>query len=145
MEMNLPLLSNKRTVRIEWADCDPAGIVFYPRYFEMFDTSTVLLFETALGMRKKEMYSAFAFGGWPVVDTRARFFKPTSYGDTVEIATSITFGTASFSIAHELTKDGETAVKADEKRVWVVTDPNDPLKFRSHPIPRDVIERFERG
>ena len=23
---------------IEWGDCDPAGIVFYPRYFEMFET-----------------------------------------------------------------------------------------------------------
>ena len=27
-----------RTVRIEWGDCDPAGIIFYPRYFEIFDT-----------------------------------------------------------------------------------------------------------
>ena len=38
-------LVNRRTVRIEWADCDPAGIVFYPRYFEMFDAATNYLFE----------------------------------------------------------------------------------------------------
>ena len=37
-----------------WGDCDPAGIVFYPRYFAMFDHSTVLLIEAALGIRKLE-------------------------------------------------------------------------------------------
>ena len=31
------MLINRRTVRIEWAHCDPAGIVYYPRYFEMFE------------------------------------------------------------------------------------------------------------
>lgn len=29
---------NRRRVTIEWGDCDPAGIVFYPRYFAMFST-----------------------------------------------------------------------------------------------------------
>ena len=28
------MLINRRTIRIEWGDCDPACIVFYPRYFE---------------------------------------------------------------------------------------------------------------
>ena len=38
----IAMASNARTVRIEWGDCDPAGIVFYPRYFAMFDHSTTL-------------------------------------------------------------------------------------------------------
>ena len=29
------MLINQRTVRIEWGDCDPGGIVYFPRYFEM--------------------------------------------------------------------------------------------------------------
>lgn len=33
-EKRRPVLINRRTIRIEWGDCDPAGIVFYPRYFE---------------------------------------------------------------------------------------------------------------
>ena len=36
----MAMLVNKRTVRIEWGDCDPAGIVYYPRYFAIFDHST---------------------------------------------------------------------------------------------------------
>ena len=42
-----PMLTNTRTTRIEWGDCDPAGIIFYPRYFEIFDVSTTMLIERA--------------------------------------------------------------------------------------------------
>ena len=41
------MLINRRTIRIEWGDCDPAGIVFYPRYFEWFDACAAALFEDA--------------------------------------------------------------------------------------------------
>ena len=40
----------RRQLTIEWGQCDPAGIVFNARFFEMFDISTWLLFETALGV-----------------------------------------------------------------------------------------------
>ncbi len=46
------MLTNSRKVRIEWGDCDPAGIIFYPRYFEIFDASTSALFERAMGVTK---------------------------------------------------------------------------------------------
>ena len=54
-------LRNTRKVRIEWGDCDPAGIVFYPRYFEIFDASTAALFERALGMTMFQMFKTFEF------------------------------------------------------------------------------------
>ena len=71
------MLTNRRDVRIVWGDCDPAGIVFYPRYFEMFDTSTTALFERALGMTKYQFVKAYESVGYPMVDTRARFLLPT--------------------------------------------------------------------
>ena len=46
------MLTYVRNTRIEWGDCDPAGIVFYPRYFAMFDSCTTGLFSQALGMSK---------------------------------------------------------------------------------------------
>ena len=48
--------TNTRKVRIEWGDCDPAGIIFYPRYFDIFDASTALIFERALGVTKFQMF-----------------------------------------------------------------------------------------
>src|SRR5262245_23308230 len=135
--------SPRRTLRIEWGDCDPAGIVFYPRYFAMFDHSTVLLIEQALGMRKLKLYDHYGFGGYPAVQTQARFHLPTRFGDAVEIESTITkVGRASFSLQHGLTLDGALAVEGNETRCWVVRDPARPGGLRAHPMPDDVAERF---
>ena len=134
------MLTNKRNVRIVWGDCDPAGIVFYPRYFEMFDTSTTALFERALGMTKYQFLKAHESLGYPMVDTRARFLLPTRYGDDVVIETTITeIKRSSFAVAHRLMKDGALAVEGFETRVWVGRDPDDPGKIRSQPIPAEVV------
>ena len=138
------MFTSRRSVRIEWGDCDPAGIVFYPRYFAMFDHSTVLLIEQALGMAKHQMYEAYDFGGYPSVATRARFLIPTSYGDDVIIETSITeVGRSSFSLAHRLTKDGALAVEGFDTRAWVVREPKRPGGLRAVPMPEDVVARFK--
>src|SRR3954462_15434172 len=81
------MLTYTRNARIEWGDCDPAGIVFFPRYFAMFDSCTTALFSQALGMSKYQFTRHYEFQGYPMVDTRARFLKPTKYGDDVVIET----------------------------------------------------------
>jgi 4-hydroxybenzoyl-CoA thioesterase len=137
------MLTNIRTTRIEWCDCDPAGIIFYPRYFEIFDTCTTALIERALGMNKIEYMKAYAFAGHPLVETRARFRQPTRFGDDVAIETKLVeCGRSSFKIEHRLTKDGALAVEGFETRVWVARDGGDPPRMKSQPIPADVLERF---
>jgi 4-hydroxybenzoyl-CoA thioesterase len=137
------MFTNQRTVRIEWGDCDPAGIVFYPRYFAMFDHSTVLLIERALGMNKQRLYSAYEFDGYPVFENRARFFIPTRFCDDVVIETGfVEVGRTSFKLQHRLLKDGALAVEASETRVWVVRDRARPGRFKAQPLPADVVARF---
>jgi 4-hydroxybenzoyl-CoA thioesterase len=137
------MFTSRRTARIEWGDCDPAGIVFYPRYFAMFDHSTVLLIERALGMPKRRMYEAYDFGGYPSVASRARFLLPNRYGDDVEIESRVTaVGRSSFSLQHRLTRAGELAVEGVETRVWVVRDASRPGGLQAQPLPPDVIARF---
>ena len=65
------MLVNRRLVRIEWGDCDPAGIVYYPRYFAMFDASTTALIERALGMSKYDYLKAYDFAGRVISTTDA--------------------------------------------------------------------------
>jgi 4-hydroxybenzoyl-CoA thioesterase len=135
-------LSNSRKVRIEWGDCDPAGIIFYPRYFEIFDASTSALFERALGLTKFQLLKTFDFAGYPLVRTRARFIRPTRFGDDVTVDTHVKFGRASFEIEHRLSLNGETCVECSETRVWVVRDPADPGRIKAHPIPDAVLAKF---
>jgi 4-hydroxybenzoyl-CoA thioesterase len=137
------MLSNIRTTRIEWGDCDPAGIVFYPRYFEIFDTSTTMLVERATGMKKIEYLKAYDLAGHPVVETRARFRIPTRFGDEVEIETKlVSCGRSSFKLEHRLTLAGALAVEGTETRVWVCRDSGDPARMRSQPIPAEVVARL---
>jgi 4-hydroxybenzoyl-CoA thioesterase len=134
--------TNTRQVRIAWGDCDPAGIIYYPRYFEIFDASTAMLFEAALKMTKFQMFKSLDFAGWPLVRTHARFIKPTRFGDDVIVESKITFGRSSFEIEHRITLNGETYVECSEKRVWTVRDAEGRLK--SHPVPQAVLEKFQQ-
>lgn len=133
--------TNTRTVRIEWGDCDPAGIIFFPNYFRIFDASTTMLFEAALGMTKLQMFKNLEFTGWPLVRTQARFLKPTRFGDDVVVESKIAFGRSSFEVDHRLSLDGVTCAECSEKRVWTVRDAEGRLK--SYPVPEKVLEKFK--
>jgi 4-hydroxybenzoyl-CoA thioesterase len=52
------------------------------------------------------------------------------------------WGTSSFSLQHKLFRGDVLAVEGIEKRVWTVRDPVEPSKVKSHPIPKEVIEKF---
>ena len=51
-------MKNRKTIQIEWGDCDPAQIVYYPRYFAYFDACTTALFKKA-GLIKREMLKTY--------------------------------------------------------------------------------------
>jgi len=137
------MLTNIRTTRIEWCDCDPAGIIYYPRYFQIFDTCTTVLIERALGMNKIDFLKVYNFMGYPVLETRARFHKPTRYGDEVAIETKLVeYGRSSFKIEHRLSKGEMLAAEGFETRVWSARDPDDPERIKAQPIPEAVIARF---
>ena len=139
------MLTNVRTTRIEWCDCDPAGIIFYPRYFEIFDTCTTALIERALGMNKRDYLEKYDFDGHPLVNTHCRFLLPTRFGDDVVIESTVTqFRRSSFDVRHQLTKDGTVAVEGFETRVWVKGDPARG-QMKGVPLPQDLIERLSRG
>lgn len=136
------MLTNQRTVRIEWGDCDPAGIVYFPRYFEIFDACTVALFERA-GFRKREMLQAFGTAGIPLVDVKSRFMIPSRFGEDVNVESSIAeWGKSSFVVRHRLMKGDALAVECFETRVWVARATDDPERFESRPIPVEVKEKF---
>ena len=137
------MLTYTRHTRIEWGDCDPAGIVYFPRYFALFDSCTTALFSQALGMSKYQFIRHYKFDGYPMVDTRARFLKPARYGDDVVIETKVTeFRRSSFDVQHRLTLGGELAVECFDTRVWAEKHPDDPQKIRAKPIPEEVIAKF---
>jgi 4-hydroxybenzoyl-CoA thioesterase len=133
-----------RKLTIEWGHCDPAGIVFNPRFFEFFDWSTARLVHVALGLETRSLAAAYGIVGIPLVDTRANFLRPSRYGEEVEIVSQVTrIGRSSFEIDHKLFNRGELTVDAHEKRVWTIRDAAGGLK--SQPMPQDVVQKLNGG
>ena len=134
----------RRQLTIEWGQCDPAGIVFNSRFFEMFDASSWLLFEAALGVKPPDLRDRFGIIGIALVDARANFLKPAKFGDTIEIASRVSeFRRSSFDVEHRITVQGELAVDGSESRVWAVRSKDNPDKISAAAIPAEVIARFE--
>src|SRR5215216_5281937 len=128
---------NRRDVQIQWGDCDPANIVYYPRYFEMFE---------AAGFSKQDIISRYGLVGIPMVDTRAKFHIASTHGDWIRIESRVeSFKRSSFEVVHNVFKDEALAIEAFETRVLVGKHPEDPAKLKSAPMPPEIIERFMRG
>jgi 4-hydroxybenzoyl-CoA thioesterase len=135
------MFSNTTSVAIQFGDCDPAGIVYYPNYFRMFDNATAALLSTAFGMNKRLWLEHYQIAGIPMVDTGAKFFVPSQFGDVIEIRSEITeLGRSSFSVRHQVMRGTDLAIEAVEKRVWVKRDASGAI--RSAPLPDDVRTRL---
>jgi len=134
---------NRKEIQVEWGDCDPAGIVYYPRFFEMFDSCTNALFES-VGFKKQEVLKTYGLAGIPMVETSARFFVPSSFGDVVMVESEIVeWGSSSFRVEHKLFRGDVLAAEGLEKRVWTARAMDGSNKLQSKKIPQEVKDRFQ--
>jgi 4-hydroxybenzoyl-CoA thioesterase len=131
---------------VQWGDCDPAGIVFYPRYFEWFDASTILLFEKATGLTKIKMLEKYNGAGLALLEARAVFKIASQYGEDLSVETRVTeFRRSSFFVHHKVAKsDGVLALEGFETRLWTARDPDDRNRLRSAPMPPEILAAFQR-
>lgn len=132
-----------RELRIEWGWCDPAGIVFAPRFIDMLSENTVQMFEFAGLPRKRDMRREMNIAGYPLVDLQARFLFPAAYGDDVTVESEAPeFGKSSFTIRHCIKNGDRLCVEGTEKRVWTVFDPDAPGGIKAAPVPEAIRKLF---
>jgi 4-hydroxybenzoyl-CoA thioesterase len=131
------MLVHRRKFRIEWGQCDPAGIVFYPQYFAMFDVSTAQLFERT-GLSGSEMRKKYDTIGCPLVDAGANFLRPCFYDDMVTAECEVAeWGRSSFTVRHRILNGSELAVEGFEKRIWAKSHPERP-GIKPEPVPDEI-------
>jgi 4-hydroxybenzoyl-CoA thioesterase len=136
------LLVNRRTLRIEWGQCDPAGIVFYPHYLLIFDSSTGWLFERT-GLTPSSMRRKYGIVGMPVVEVGARFVTPCRFDDEVVVESEVgEWGRSSFTVRHRLLKASELALDGFEKRVWAGPHPEQAGALKAQAIPDEIFARL---
>lgn len=77
-----------RLIQIEFNHCDPAGIVFYPRYFEMTNSVVENFFADVLHFSFAQMIEAG--GGVPTARLEVNFHAPSRLGEKVDFALDVT-------------------------------------------------------
>jgi 4-hydroxybenzoyl-CoA thioesterase len=129
-------------IQVRWSESDPAGIAFYPRFFEWFDISCDALF-ASLDLPWPVLFPQYAIVGVPIVECGARFASPVRYGDTMKVTATVAWvKEKTFRVDYDVVVGDRRCANGFEVRAWVgrPTAPGDPLHAR--PIPPEVVEKL---
>ncbi|MBY4946932.1 acyl-CoA thioesterase [Cupriavidus respiraculi] len=123
-----------RPVRVRFQHCDAAGIVFFPRYFEMLNGLVEDWFREALDWPFDDMHGA-GHAGVPTADLRCRFVAPSRLGEVLAAELRVArLGGSSFTLHVRLRgPDGGTRVEITQRLVCVDTG-----RMAPQPLPERV-------
>ena len=125
------------TQRVEFGDCDPAGIVWFPNFFRWIDAASRHFFIECGVPPWTETEKSMGVIGTPLVDTRSKFIKTASYGDTLQIHASVPeWRGKSFVQRYRVTKGGETIMECEEVRIFAARREGGGI--RAVPVPEDI-------
>ena len=126
-------------IRVEWAHCDPATIVYNPHYFDWMDRGVHRLFEAG-GFRLEQMVREDSeFRGVPLVKASATFRAPARVGDLLTLSTRVArFGSRSFDLEHRFLLEDALIVEGAQTRVWGHAAPGRPDALTATLVPDDV-------
>lgn len=132
------MLTNQMHVQVEWGDCDPARIVFYPRYFAWVDAAGHHMLGGA-GLHHDVLAQRYGVRGLVLGRVGMDFKTTAMFGDVLEIESTVArIGGASFEIAHTIRRDDTTILTGQETRIWAVEDPDSPVGIAARKIPEEV-------
>jgi 4-hydroxybenzoyl-CoA thioesterase len=131
-----------RSVPVRFSHCDPAGIVYFPHYFDIFNGLIEDWYGEELGCDYAELVlgSRFAF---PFVHLECDFKVPSRMGDVIDLTLMVErIGRSSLGIAIICHKDG-----VERLRARMVTAMMSLETRQAVPLPaelRDKLEAYRR-
>ena len=130
-------------LEVRFGDCDPAGIVYFPRFFDFFHQAMETWFPAHLGFGYDEFVRDRKLG-FPAVHSEADFERPSRFGERIEIQQRVVrLGRTSIEFAYEV--HGPEGRRATGRSVCVVMnlDAASPEHGRPVEIPAALRERIE--
>ncbi len=89
----------RRQETIRFEHCDPAGIVFYPRYVEMLHRVVEVWFDRGLGLDYRRLHDELE-SGIPTVHLACDFLRPSRLGEVLEFELAVSeIRTSAFHLA----------------------------------------------
>jgi 4-hydroxybenzoyl-CoA thioesterase len=129
-------------IRMRWSESDPAGIAFYPRFFEWFDISCAALFDV-LGLPWPVLFPERGIVGVPIVECGAKFNSPAKWGDTLQVTATVAWvQDKMFRVDYEVTIGDRLCATGFEVRAWVGKPATPDAPLRALAIPVDVVAKL---
>jgi 4-hydroxybenzoyl-CoA thioesterase len=131
-------------VQVGWGDCDPAGIVFYPRFYAWMDNVSHVL-AREMGIPREAMIPpGVELLGFPVVGTQAQYVAAARMDDILEVRTWVArIGRTSLSLRHEIVR-----IEADAAETLLVRGREDRVFIghgRAGLRPRELTPRMRQA
>jgi 4-hydroxybenzoyl-CoA thioesterase len=136
--VSVPPQAFHKRVLVRFRDCDPAGIVFYPRYLEMFNDLVEDWFREGLKLPFNELINDRAWG-IPTVHINVDFVWPSRIGESLNAYLWVrSLGRTSIHIAiHLQGPDGSDRVVSKEVLVFTDLHTN-----RARAIPEELMSQL---
>ncbi len=126
-------------VQVHFGDCDPAGIVFFPNYSRWMDEASLAFFMACGIPPWRELVKTRGIVGTPLLEIHTRFIKTATYGETIDIHTTVEHWAAKTFRHRHVVRRGDTVLcEGTEVRAFVVRDPADPDRLHAIPVPEDI-------
>jgi 4-hydroxybenzoyl-CoA thioesterase len=128
--------------RIRFSDCDPAGIVFYPQYFVMFNGLLEDWVDGPLGIGFADLVARRRIG-LPTVRLEADFRAVSRFGDDVVLSLEVErLGGKSLTLALKCLAAGDGELRMAMRQVVVTTSLETHAAIE---VPADLRAAIERG
>ena len=115
--------STTYSVPVQFGDCDPAGIVFFPNFSRWMDAASLSFFMQCGVPPWRELVKTRGIVGTPLLEINTKFIKSVTYGETITITTHVEeWREKVFIQVHRVTR-GETLIcEGRETRAFVKRD-----------------------
>ena len=126
-------------VLVHFGDCDPAGIVFFPNFSRWMDESSLAFFMACGVPPWRELVKTRGIVGTPLLEIHTKFSKSATYGETIEVHTTVEeWNAKTFKHRHKVMRGDTLLCEGTEIRAFVQRDAADPERLRAIPIPEDL-------
>lgn len=123
-------------IDVQFGDCDPAGIVFFPNFSKWMDAASLHFFVSHGVPPWRELVKTTGIIGTPLLEINTRFMKPATYGESIEIHTEITEWRPKVFIMQHIVMRGETLIcEGTEIRAFCVRDGD---RMRAVEVPAEI-------
>ncbi|MDE1951070.1 MAG: acyl-CoA thioesterase [Burkholderiales bacterium] len=127
------------SVDIRFGDCDPAGIVFFPNFHRWMDAASLHFFMSCGVPPWNVLEHRSGIIGTPLLEHHARFAKTATFGDQLQISSSIIeWRPKVFLQKHVVMRGADLICESTETRVFCRRDADDPRRIRAVPVPEDI-------